>query len=476
GHLTACQTNAVYHDIIGYPFLIAIAFAIFGISPATAYGLQMLTGILSIFFIFLAASAIFEKKSGVIAATASLALMPELFIWSRTQAIPNLALMAFTTLTFALFIVFARRTNIRTFALFMGSLILTVYMRIEAILLIPIFLLLFFTFGMEEKMSHIAKGRYRLTMEHLNNNTKLLIIFLFFFMLVVPDVYYLSTQFANPTYGQDLSNQQLFSFANFLSNYKPNLLFFLGQFNSLVDFPNVFPLEITALAVIGGLFLAFVSRRSDRVQVLLLLLLWFFVYMLFYDFFYAGAATFGVDSRFMLQMIPPLCLLAGFGISEISTLTENIKPRIIAPVAMSLVFIALIIAPFITLIPNITLTPQQMPLQGLIYQAASFLYQNYTSVPTNCLVYTFTPDVWYEFNRSAAQIGYLGSSEQSFLNFSNRYSCQVIDFGYWCNVPPYKGTSCQNYFKNYNLVPFSTYSNSSTGENLSFYRIVSASH
>ncbi|MDE1825509.1 MAG: glycosyltransferase family 39 protein [Candidatus Micrarchaeota archaeon] len=472
GLLHSCLSNQLYHDTIGYPFLIAVAFRVFGAGISTAYGLQLFMGFLSILFFFLLASAIFSSKRAVFASTLSFTLAPQLFIWSRTQAIPDLALMCLACLTFFLFAVFIKRMNLRTFTLFGCSLALTVYMRIEGILLIPIFALLLLVYG-EDGIRQTATKRFKLIADALNNNTGFLLVLLFLFLLIVPEIYYLSTQLANPSYGQDYSNQQLFSFSNFANNYQPNFLFLLGSYNSANQFPLVFPAETTILATIGAFLLA-TTRAKNKYGMLLLALAWIFSYLLFYDFFYAGAATFGVDDRFMLQLIPGLALLAGVCISQASEIAGGIVPKLRA--ARNMVCVALIIllliVPFLLLSPSITLPPSKMPQQTTIYDALSFFYANYNKVPASCMVYSFTPDLWYEFNRSSAQIGYLGSTDSQFLNYTRGYGCRVVDFGYWCNVPPYINSTCGNILKEYTLYPLANYTNPQKGEHFALYQIL----
>ncbi|MDE1804962.1 MAG: glycosyltransferase family 39 protein [Candidatus Micrarchaeota archaeon] len=471
GFVHTCFANSIYHDIIGYPFLLAIAFGIFGIGTGTAYALQLLVGALSILFIFLLASMFFERKGAAVAATAIFALIPQLFIWSRTQAIPDLALMSFATLTFFLFLLFIRRIRLDSLITFMSALTLTVYMRIEAILLLPIFFVLFLTYG-EEGIRHTIRHRLTLAIDNLNNNTKLLLALLGFFMLLMPEIYYLSMQLSNPSYGQDYTNQQVFSIANFQNNFPINIQFLLGNYNSITQFPLVFPVETTALAALG-IILLIASKRRNRFGMLLLPVLWFLAFNLFYGFFYAGAATFGVDDRFMLEMIPALALLGGFAISELSAAVgELAKRKYLHHIVYGAIIIGVVIYPFVTLIPNITLKPTSMPQQTVIYDALSFFYSNYNSVPANCMVFTFTPDLWEEFNRSAAQIDYVSSTNSQFLNDTKNYACRVIDYGYWCNVPPNKGTVCKNLLQNYDLLPLASQNNSARGENFAFYQIL----
>lgn len=470
GFVNTCFNNAIYHDLIGYPFLLAISFAIFGIGVQTAFATQLFVGLLSIIFFFLLSSVLFEKKSAVIASTIAFALIPQIFIWSRTQAIPDLALMAFATLTFFFFILFSRRQSIYSFAAFASSLCLTAYMRIEGILLVPIFFVLLFTYG-EEGIVGTLKSRISLAVDQINNNTKLLVLGLIFLLLLLPDFYYIALQISNPSYGQDYTNQQVFSFSNFMNNINPNIGFFLGTYNQIYQFPLVFPWETTALAVAGMLLIG-ISKMKNKWGMLLLLLIWAVAYHLFYDFFYAGAATFGVDDRFMLQLVPPLSLLAGVAISQVYEFADKkSKVKVLGVAMYAVLIIAGLIVPFIMLIPNITLLPQNMPQQTVIYDALSFFYSNYNSVPSNCLVFTFTPDLWYEVGRSAAQIDYINSNNAQFLNDTKNYTCRVIDYGYWCSVPPYKGTTCNTLTQNYNLIPLATHNNTARNENFAFYQI-----
>ncbi|MDE1869499.1 MAG: glycosyltransferase family 39 protein [Candidatus Micrarchaeota archaeon] len=471
GLLTSCFTNSIYHDAIGYPFLLSIAFLFFGIGINTAFAMQLFIGLLSIAFFFLLSSILFQKRMAIAASTIIFTLIPQLFIWSRAQAIPDLALMCFAILTFFLFVFFTREPKLERFALFASALVFTIYMRIEGILLLPIFAVLFFAHG-ADGIRETMRKRLGLVIDSINNNTKFLALSLFFFVLLMPEIYYLAIQISNPSYGQDYTGQQVFSVANFMNNIGPNVLFFLGNYNSVSQFPLGFPVETTALAGVGILLLL-MSKSRNKYGTILLLALWLFAYHLFYDFFYAGAATFGVDVRFMLELCPALALLAGIGISELSELVGGaIKSPRLGLMFYLLVLLGGVIVPFALFVPNITLKPQQMPQQTVIYDALSFFYSNYNKVPAGCMVYTFTPDLWYEFNRSAAQINYLGSSDPQFVNDTRGYSCSVIDYGYWCSVPPYKGTTCKNLVQSYNLVTLASQNNTARGENFAFYKIV----
>jgi hypothetical protein len=468
GNLQNCPVNSIYHDPIGASFFLALAFGIFGTGIQTAYGIELLMGVFSIIFTFILASILIKDKYAIIASTLIFAFMPELFIWSRTQAVPNIYFLTFTILAFSMFVVFIKNKNASTMSAFLSATLIASFMRIEGILLLPIFLIayLFYEKGFRKRINEII--------EMLNSKFYILLAIFIFIILLVPQLLYLSYEISNPQYGQ--GSQGLFSISSFKSNILginsnncnefgitlgPNICFFLGNYNSINYYPTIFPEIITILAFIGIIALLLKYELKERRVILLLLLLWIIIYYLFYGFFYAGSTLYGVDVRFMLELLPPISILAGISIGWISEEGANLLKKIkkmkpqtkntIKAIIWIIIILILVIYPFYTYIPIITTTIQNMPQQAVISTAMNFFYKNYSKVPSNCLVFTFTPDMWYEVNRSAAQIGYLGSGDSQFKNFSSNYKCIVFDFGYWCNVPPDQ-SACINDINNYKTV------------------------
>lgn len=465
GYLRQCYSNSVYHDPVGSALFLAIAFWIFGVSTGTAYGLELLIGVLSIVAVFLLASVVLDRKNIAIFSATIFALMPELFIWSRTQSDFDLPFMMLSIFAFFFFAVYAKRPNSKTLSIFLFSLLLTVYARMEAILLLGPFLILYFTFGGESLRKTFGE-RMHMLLNNVNNNPKFLALIIIFVMLLLPQLYYISLELQNPDYNQANTSQQLFSITNFLNNGRSNLDFLAGGLNGVSYYPAQFPPEITLLAIIGLLLFTFDKKYKNRLGIILLLLLWFFVYFIFYSFFYAGSAAFGVDSRFLLQLLPSLSLLAALGVYELAVLSKHSKFKVIRYATYCIVIAALIFYPFISALPILTITQQNMPQQHVIAPALNFIYGNYGKVPQNCLVFSFTPDVWYALNRSSAQIGYLGNSN----GMSKNYSCFVFDYGYWCVVPSYHSTTCQDALNRYSLSVIST-DKTAAGYNTTLYRI-----
>ncbi len=477
GNLNVCYVDSLYHDPAAWSVFIAMAFGVFGTTTSTAYALELLVGILSIAGVFLLSSILLKNKYAAVFSTAVFALMPELFIWARTQADIDLPFMMLTVFAFFFFVVFSQKPNKKTFAMFSFSAVLAVYMRIEGILLIPLFLILFFAFG-DSGILKTIKERLKLVANALLNDIKLLLLLVLVLLLLMPAIYYFSIESSQPSYGQP-SNQSVISLNNFMHNFPINAGYLLGEFNSIGNYPTAFPVLVFPLALAGMAAVALFSRRENRFGILLLLVFWFATYFIFYTAFYAGAATYGVDVRFMLSLMPCIALLAALPLLVITDKIEDSKSGESKspgrkPVYKAIIFsafaIIFVLFPFVMLIPNVTILPQNMPQQSVILNAMNFFYANYSKVPSNCLVFSFTPEIWYNVNRTSAEINYLFGANQSLESTFKNYSCVVVDYGYWCVVPPYESTTCAQAKSAY---PISTIASAGAGngETVAFYRI-----
>ncbi len=440
--LSSCPTSVLYHDPVEISFFLALAFGLFGAGMQTAYALELAVGALAILFVFLLSSSLFGKKTGAASAIV-FALMPELFIWSRTQAIPDLYFTTFSVLAFFAYSVYRKQRSHSTLAFLLSSLGIAVYMRIEGIILLPIFLALAFydtaaLHGIKEGIDRLVNPR---------DSAKVALIVLFSAMMI-PEAAYIMHEYQNPSYGATaICNSALasdFSLGNLACNISPNVKFFLGAFNSMPYYPAYFSVITTVIAIIG-LSSLLLNVKKRGYTPLLILVLWIASFYLFYSAFYAGSVLFGVDVRFMLIIYPAIAILAGIGISSLSDLMPG-KKRNAGKALSSAAFAALIVAfaayPFLNSMSIITMNTSQMPQQQTALNAVNFIYQNAAKVPADCLVFTFTPDVWYELNRSAAQVGYFGASDPNFTRFASRFSCFVFDQGYWCTTTQYKNSVC----------------------------------
>ncbi|MEM0200953.1 MAG: glycosyltransferase family 39 protein [Candidatus Micrarchaeaceae archaeon] len=471
GYLTHCYNNQLYHDPVGLELFLGIALVLFGSNPYTAYAFQLFIGVLSIIGVFLLSSLLTERKLLAPISAFIFALLPEVIIWSRTQAAPDLLFMMFTIYAFFFFVIFTKKENKISLLMFLSSLTLVFYSRIEAFVLLPIFLILYFVFG-NSNIKETIKLRLKLIRKTLDD-WKALSIFLIFIILLTPQIFYIYTENLSPQYGQS-TGQKIISLSNFYKNINPNINFFLGTTS---NYPSISSINLLVLSILGVFFIISFKKIKNKIGLLFMLLITSLVFFIFYTSFYAGSVNYGVDVRFMLEIMPFLAILSGFGILGLSDLILKICKKFIkfkrdkSPFLISLIIIFSIIIPFYLLVPFLTLPVSQMPQEYFNTQATNFIYSNYQKVPTSCLVFSFTPDIWYELNRSAAQVSYFSQINNNTINtiFKN-YSCFVFDYGYWCTVSSYKNSTCGTNLYSYNLSVIATKENTQ-GSNFTLYKI-----
>jgi len=137
------ENCTVYVKSIGVSSIVAIAFAIFGISNWVALYLSSLFGILTIPLMFLMAYLLFNREKIALVSAVLLALTPLHLLWSQTieqHVIPNF----FMLLTFTLFLTYFKIKKNNLLTLSALSLAITLQMRGEFILLLPIIMILYY--------------------------------------------------------------------------------------------------------------------------------------------------------------------------------------------------------------------------------------------------------------------------------------------------------------------------------------------
>jgi hypothetical protein len=460
--LKSCYFNSLGFDPNGWPFIIAIAFGLFGKGVSTAYNLEIAIGAISILLVFILASVLTNKKEVPIISALVFALIPELFIWSKTPANPDMPFMLFTLLTILFFILFSKKRTKITLALWMFGLIITAYIRVEALLLIPVFALMFFTFG-EDGVRQTFIKRIKI-IQSKNTIYGVLPLLIIFFVLITPELYVIAATrhellinalpFLN-------SGGQLFSLSYLSKNVIQNSLFLGGI---ITEYPIIFLPEISVFAIIGVVYLALYAKQKNRIGVLVLLLCLFFCYFIFYGFYFSGSALLGGSVRFFLILYPPLSILAAFGIYGIGNGTSSLlslnknqyKARYLVCSVLIIIFFVL---PFTYAIPFLThpnysysdfptipnTTPQNDPY-SMMYanRSLAFIDNNYNLVPASCLVFSPSPYLWYGLNRSATYT-YVYNTTSAHIK---GYSCFVLDYSYFCN-PLFNNTGCNTILTKY---------------------------
>jgi 4-amino-4-deoxy-L-arabinose transferase-like glycosyltransferase len=146
------KTNCYeYPKSIGWPVLIAIDFRIFGVDNWNAIALSVTLGSLSVFLVFLLAYLLLDSEGAALTAAFITALWPLHITWSATAetVVPSLF---FVLLALVLLCVYFRTSENIVLLLASLALAITIQMRVENILALPLITLLFACKGFKKDM------------------------------------------------------------------------------------------------------------------------------------------------------------------------------------------------------------------------------------------------------------------------------------------------------------------------------------
>ena len=284
-------------DPSGWPFLISLAFQLFGTDETLAFYLNNLLfvgGILIVFFIVkLLAKGTF---AGLIAAFVY-AIVPHNLLWSNTVAAETSAAF-FAGLAVLCTLVYLRTRTVRHLFLLAVVLPFACYMRPESVL-ITLWALAAVSFNLFPIDSH-PQPPFR----HPFATRSFWVMGIIAFALIIPHIWHFFAM-SGQSWGAPGAK---FSTSFFLNNLTVNGFYFLNN--------KEFPVLFTLLALIG-----LAARRErpgrDGKEIgpggVFLILLWFLLFWGIFLFFYAGSYKYGADVRFALVCFMPIAVLAGLG-------------------------------------------------------------------------------------------------------------------------------------------------------------------
>ena len=261
----------------GWPFLISLAFKLFGTNEAYAFAINNLLLALGVLVVFFITWNITESYFRSYLAGLAFCLIPHNLIWSNTAAAEPAAAF-FAGVTVLAVILYLKQKETRYLLLLSLVLPFSSQMRPESILIIPWTILAILCFSPKAFLNRrIWSFGF---------------IACLFFLPQIMHFYAVSGQ----SWGAQGSK---FSIEFLKNNLAVNGLYYLNN--------QYFPVLITALAVIGLFF----SRGFLRWR--LLLLFWFLPFWGIFLFFYAGSYQYGADVRFAVLTFMPVAILAGMG-------------------------------------------------------------------------------------------------------------------------------------------------------------------
>ncbi len=444
GSPTTCFIGEVYHEPLGTAFNIAIGFALFGVSQAVAYNVNLFLSFIAVFLTFFVAQML-SKDTRIAAFSAILiALSPMLLVWARptTSDVPTLAYMV---LSLFFLMIFLKRKNAYTLAMLSFSAVLLFYMKVDNVL----FLFIIFAGYMLLDDASIKKSirkNYPLIKKGLSS-TGVLIVLLLLVFTITPEIIYAHNEYVAGDYGYKGTNVQdtcapsvsatasgKFNLQNFEYNACSNFYFWFDAYSSQDIMQPVF---FTLVGILGAVYAFFNNRRE-----LAFLVIWFLAFFILYTAFYAGSVTYGVDWRFMLSILAPASILGGFGCMALLDTADGIVKRAKAykkyarmVLYVSCAVVLLLIAYSLYMhIPQLSVQPSQVTQAPDARFYESFVYNESYMIPNNCLVFTYDPTLFNLVNKTALQMYYY-YNQSLVANLSKQYSCMVIDYGYWCYTP-----------------------------------------
>ncbi len=441
GSPTACFSGQIFHEPIGTAFLLAIGFGIFGVHLAVAYHTLFAITAVAVFMAFLVGAVLLKDPVAGLFSGLILGLTPVVLTWAMPTT-SDMPMLAFGLISIFFMLVFLRKKSLWTFAALLLSAALVSYMKVDALLYLPVLLIMFIV---------LDTGNLRKDIKMLKRNLLeplFLVVILLFAVSVLPEAVYTYAQLTTGNYGVSQSSYLSFSciltgpaiitnqtlgFKNIEANFCPDVMFWTNAYKSS---DVMQPLIYTLFAVLGGIAMAFRKRRE-----VIAVVLWFGAFFMMYTSFYAGSVLFGVDWRFMLEMVAPTSILGGYFASL--SFTKGIKIRrkgalsflrskVVLAIAYAVVLVA-IFYPLYAMAPLLGVKPANVIQAPDARFYEGFVYNSISAVPSSCLIFSYDPTLMIINGRTSAQIGYLNG--QSYSTYKSEYSCLVVDWGYWCYTP-----------------------------------------
>ncbi len=425
-------------DPSGWPFLISLAFQLFGTDETLTFYIANLLYVGGILLVFFITRLITDRDSPGLLAALIFALIPHNLIWSNTGAAEAPAAF-FGGATVLCTLVWLRTRAMRHLFLLAVLLPFACTLRPESALigLWALAALAVGKIGTAPNFQDAPLHRPFATREFWGLG---LIAFAFF----IPHLWHLWAV-SGHSWGADGAK---FSLVFFAKNLMTNTLYYLNN--------GTFPALFTLLAGIGFVAGSYRQGRDTHPTgfgAVLLMLLWFVLFWGIFLFFYAGSYRYGADVRFALLSFMPLAVLAGIGGEKIGTapIFAEMSPRL--PVAALLVLV--LVFSWLKFIPLIRLVGQEA--WGARYDhnhAREFIKR----IPNRSIVLTHIPTMFLIQGQGAIQTSAGINNPDIIRDLTTRYDGHVyFHRSYWCStLNDSNRLLCDAIGTRYNLEPVAT--------------------
>ena len=367
-----------------------------------------------------------------------LALHPLLVLWGVTIAAEPTFLL-FSALALATLAIYVNEQNDRSLLLFLTSLSLLAYSKVEALAVVLVFLVFCL-----------------LRPIHLSRRT--LIVYAFFFATLFPLFVHVNYGLRYEPWG---ASGEKISLSYLIPNLSENIKFFLGYENfnrGIWKGKQLYhPWPLTILAVIGSVVLWRKQKYFFAITASI-----FLVELLLYSSFYAGSVTYGVDVRYMIPTLLPLAVLAASGIEGVGNFFRSSHISNF----LALALLALCFLHFLPLIATPASEIEEASDARLYHDFATEFASRFNE---SCYFISHVSSIYTVLGKPAMQIWYVYRPE---LEEVLGKSCVIFDEGEWCAIKVRESGSCLEFPKRYKLELLARLENTKHNKVYSFYRIV----
>jgi len=441
------QHNSIawYPASIGWPFLLTIAFSLFGISNWVAIYATIFLGSMTVFTLFFLTYIITKNQYVSLASALIFPLFAGHIRFSATAA-NNIPSIFFITLTLFFCFLYYRKKTWSLLWLSLISLAYTAQIRPENHLFPIIFLFGIFLFNKKS----------------IKFNFKFIAPWIVFSILIIPNFFNVfNEKLAADWIAEDLKTElqgKNFSFDNLSYNSK--------KFNKYFYNTKFQPLLFTVLFIMGFFYL-FHNKRKESI----FLLFWFL--LVWFGYFFAWFHSFGADpalepkTRFFISFYPITSIFAAYGIFFISDRFPS-KKKIFKHIIFLLVTLVLaaLFIPY-SLEASTLFSDKGHKLETTIPEKAE------KDIPSNCIIISHLPSILTSTtNLNVVDIRDMLNNPLLEKETVEENECVLFFDDYTClDWAPVFKPECETMKAKYNMAPFISYQEGT--KNYTFYKIES---
>jgi 4-amino-4-deoxy-L-arabinose transferase-like glycosyltransferase len=423
----------------GYPLLLTVPYAAFGINEAIVYDFVAFLGSLSVVLIFFIAYLLSKNERISLYAALFLALASIPIMWSGTTA-SEPVFMFFTLLAFFFLALSLESNSLKIAALALFALAYAMQIKAEGVFLLPVALLMILFLD-----KNWAK-KFR--------SYKFLSLWIIFFIFIAPYLIHVRLAEKIDTWGAEGSK---FGLEYTKRNIPENFIFWINGYPTIEH-----SILITAFALFG---LCYYFGKNKNT--LLFISAWFMIFFLLYGFFYAGSVRYGVDVRYTLTQYPPLILLAGYGVDGLSKVFSRKGIKHLFDIGLVAV---ILVSFYLFYLPSIATPADQIREAYGARHYHDFAVNETKNLDSSCYILSHVPSIYLVMDMGSLQT-WNGQNQQRMDELFKKTNCVVFDDGYWCTLPPYKESVCKNIFENFKLSEINHFQDTIEQRNYTFYRV-----